>query len=172
MRTITLLLVLLSLCLPTVYSQADGADVVFRNGNIYTANDSAPRAAAIAVKGDRIIFVGSNDGVKNYIGSRTRVIDLRGRTVVPGLTDAHCHLMGIGAREMTFNLEGVASLDEFLARLKERVARAKPGQWVTGRGWIETFWKPPVFPTRQDLDRVAPNNPVYLTRADGHASVA
>jgi predicted amidohydrolase YtcJ len=166
------LTILLSLCLPTVYLQADGADVVFRNGNIYTANDSSPKAEAIAVKGDKIIFVGSDDSVKNYIGSRTRVIDLRGRTVLPGLTDAHCHLMGIGAREMTFNLEGVASLNELLARLKERVARAKPGAWVTGRGWIETFWKPPTFPTRQDLDKVAPNNPVYLTRADGHASVA
>src|SRR5436853_7600954 len=172
MRTITLFLIILSLCLPTAYSQADGADVVFRNGNVYTANDSAPRAEAIAVKGDRIVFVGSNEGAKRFIGSRTRVIDLKGRTVLPGLTDAHCHLSGVGQREMTFNLEGVMSLDELLARLKERVAQAKPGEWVTGRGWIETFWKPPVFPTRQDLDRVAPNNPVYLTRADGHASVA
>ncbi|MFL6275340.1 MAG: amidohydrolase [Blastocatellia bacterium] len=172
MRTIALLLVILSLCLPTAYSQADGADIVFRNGNVYTANDSAPRAEAVAVKGDRIVFVGSNEGAKRFIGSRTRVIDLKGRTVVPGMTDAHCHLIGVGQREMSFNLEGVMSLDELLMRLKERVARAKPGEWVTGRGWIETFWKPPVFPTRQDLDRVAPNNPVYLTRADGHASVA
>ena len=172
MKIIALLLILLSLCLPTAHSQADGADVVFRNGNVYTANDSAPHAEAIAVKGDRIVYVGSNDGAKNYIGSRTRVIDLKGRTVLPGLTDAHCHLSGVGQREMTFNLEGVMSLDELLARLKERVAQARPGEWVTGLGWIETFWKPPVFPTRQDLDRVSPNNPVYLTRADGHASVA
>ncbi|HJQ23541.1 MAG TPA: amidohydrolase [Blastocatellia bacterium] len=172
MKTIALLLIILSLCLPAAHSQADGADVVFRNGNVYTANDSAPRAEAVAVKGDRIVYVGSNEGVKNYIGSRTRVIDLKGRTVLPGLTDAHCHLSGVGQREMTFNLEGVMSLDELLARLKARVAQAKPGEWVTGRGWIETFWKPPVFPTRQDLDRVSPNNPVYLTRADGHASVA
>jgi predicted amidohydrolase YtcJ len=172
MKNIALLLIILSLCLPTAHSQADGADVVFRNGNIYTANDSAPRAEAIAIKGDRIVYVGSNAGVKNYIGSRTRVIDLKGRTVVPGMTDAHCHLSGVGQREMSFNLEGVMSLDELLARLKERVTLAKPGEWVVGRGWIETFWKPPSFPTRQDLDRVSPNNPVYLTRADGHASVA
>jgi predicted amidohydrolase YtcJ len=172
MRTITLFLIMLLLCLPTAYSQADGADIVFRNGNVYTANDSAPKAEAIAVKGDKIVFVGSNDEVKKYIGTRTRVIDLKGRTVVPGMTDAHCHLMGIGEREMSFNLEGVASLNALLARLKERVAQAKPGEWIEGRGWIETFWKPPVFPTRLDLDKVAPNNPVYLTRADGHASVA
>src|SRR5262249_46364066 len=142
-----------------------------RNGNIYTGVDSAPRAAAVAVKGGKIVFAGSDDGAKKYIGSRTRVIDLKGRTVVPGFTDAHCHILGIGAREMTFNLEGVLSLAEFLARVKERVARAKPGEWISGRGWIETFWKPQVFPTRLDLDRVAPNNPVYLTRADGHASI-
>ncbi|MFL6212493.1 MAG: amidohydrolase [Blastocatellia bacterium] len=172
MKIIAVLLILLSLGLPTVYSQADSADTVFTNGNVYTVNERAPRAEAIAVKGDRIIFVGSNNDAKKYIGSRTRVVDLKGQTVVPGLTDAHCHLSGIGEREMTFNLEGVTSLDEFLARVKERVARAKPGEWVTGRGWIETFWKPPVFPMRQDLDRIAPDNPVYLTRADGHASVA
>jgi predicted amidohydrolase YtcJ len=171
MKLIALLLILLTLGLPTAYSQADSADTVFTNGNVYTVNERAPRAEAIAVKGDRIIFVGSNNDAKKYIGSRTRVVDLKGQTVVPGLTDAHCHLSGIGEREMTFNLEGVTSLDEFLARVKERVARAKPGEWVTGRGWIETFWKPPVFPTRQDLDRIAPANPVYLTRADGHASV-
>ena len=172
MKTIALLLILLTLGLPTAYSQADSADTVFTNGNVYTVNERAPHAEAIAVKGDRIIFVGSNNDAKKYIGSRTRVVDLKGQTVVPGLTDAHCHLSGIGEREMTFNLEGVTSLDEFLARVKERVARAKPSEWVTGRGWIETFWKPPAFPTRQDLDRVAPDNPVFLTRADGHASVA
>jgi predicted amidohydrolase YtcJ len=172
MKFVALFLILLSLGLPTTHSQAESADTVFTNGNVYTVNERAPRAEAIAVKGDRILFVGSNKDAKKYIGSRTRVVDLKGQTVVPGLTDAHCHLIGIGEREMTFNLEGVTSLDEFLARVKERVARAKPGEWVTGRGWIETFWKPQVFPTRQDLDRVAPNNPVYLTRADGHASVA
>src|SRR5205085_12638969 len=112
-----LLLIMFLLCLPTAYSQAEGADVVFRNGNVYTVNDRAPKAEAIAVKGDRIVFVGSNDGVKKYIGARTRVIDLKGRMVVPGMTDAHCHLMGIGEREMSFNLEGVASPDEFVARL-------------------------------------------------------
>jgi predicted amidohydrolase YtcJ len=92
--------------------------------------------------------------------------------MVPGLSDAHMHLSGVGGREMTLNLEGTNTLAEFLARVKARVDSARPGQWVTGRGWIETFWRPPVFPTRQDLDRIAPNHPVLLTRADGHASIA
>jgi predicted amidohydrolase YtcJ len=72
---------------------------------------------------------------------------------------------------MTLNLEGITSLEDFLKAVKVRVDQAKPGEWITGRGWIETFWKPPVFPTRWDLDKIAPNNPVGLTRADGHASI-
>lgn len=147
------------------------ADLVLRNGNIYTVNSARPKAEAVAVKGDRIIFVGSNAGVQNYIGKSTRVVDLKGETVVPGMADAHHHLEGVGFREMTLNLEGVNSLEDFLAKVKARVDQAKPGEWVTGRGWIETFWQPPVFPTRWDLDKVAPVNPVVLTRADGHGIV-
>lgn len=150
----------------------EAADVVFVNGNVYTVSEGQPRAEAIAVKGDRIIFVGSNREVKRYEGQRTRIVDLHGATVVPGMTDSHNHLIGIGQREMTLNLEGTTSLEDLLSKVKARVERAKPGEWITGRGWIETHWKPPAFPTRQDLDRVAPNNPVLLRRADGHASVA
>jgi predicted amidohydrolase YtcJ len=172
MKIIALTLIVFALCSPISYSKAEAADVVFKNGNVYTVNEREPRAEAVAVKAGKIIFVGSNKDAKEYEGKQTRVIDLRGNTVVPGMTDSHYHLAGVGAREMTLNLEGIASLQEFLAKVKERVDRAKPGEWVNGRGWIETFWKPPVFPTRSDLDKVSPNNPVVLTRADGHASVA
>jgi len=172
MRTTILLSLFALLCLISGSAQTEPADVVFKNGNIYTVNDNQPRAEAIAIKQGKIIFVGANDGVKSYEGSNTRVIDLGGKTVVPGLTDAHYHLSGVGAREMNLNLEGVTSLEDFLARVKARVSSARPGEWVTGRGWIETFWKPPVFPTRWDLDKVSPNNPVYLVRADGHGAVA
>ncbi|MBA3256410.1 MAG: amidohydrolase family protein, partial [Pyrinomonadaceae bacterium] len=147
------------------------ADVVFKNGNVYTVNSSQPKAEAVAVKADRIVFVGSNIEAQRYVGKSTRVVDLQGKTVVPGMTDAHQHLPGVGFREMKLNLEGVTSLEDFLGQVKARLDQARPGEWVTGRGWIETFWKPPVFPTRTDLDKVAPNNPVVLTRADGHASV-
>jgi predicted amidohydrolase YtcJ len=91
---------------------------------------------------------------------------------VPGLTDSHYHFSGVGFREMNLNLEGTMSLEDFLAKVKARVDKTKPGEWVTGRGWIETFWKPQAFPTRSDLDKISPNNPVYLTRADGHGAVA
>ena len=152
--------------------KAEPADTVFINGNIYTVNERQPRAEAIAVKGGRIVFVGSNADAKTFQEPSTRVVDLTGKTVVPGLTDSHCHIFGIGAREMNLNLEGTDTLDAFLARVKERADKTEPGKWVTGRGWIETFWTPPQFPTRADLDRLAPDHPIYLTRADGHAAIA
>ena len=148
------------------------ADIVFKNGNVYTANDKSSKAQAIAVKADKIVFVGTNDAAQKFIGAKTRVVDLKGSTVLPGFTDSHQHLSGVGQREMTLNLEGTISLEDFLAKVKARVDQAKPGEWVTGRGWIETHWAPPVFPTRWDLDKVSPNNPVILGRADGHGAVA
>jgi predicted amidohydrolase YtcJ len=176
MKTIALALIVALLLLASVSAKPEAApeaaDIVFKNANIYTVNERQPHAEAIAVKAGKIIFVGSNADVKAYEGKGTRVVDLKGNTVVPGLTDSHYHLAGVGAREMNLNLEGTTTLEAFLAKVKERVDRAKPGEWVTGRGWIETFWKPPVFPTRGDLDRISPNNPVVLTRADGHAVVA
>jgi predicted amidohydrolase YtcJ len=153
-------------------ARSETAQTVFVNGNIYTMNERQPRAEAIAVKGDRIVFVGSNADAKKYQSAETKTVDLAGKTVVPGLTDSHCHIFGIGEREMNLNLEGANTLKDFLARVKERVTKTEPGKWVTGRGWIETFWKPPQFPTRADLDKTAPDNPVFLTRADGHAAIA
>src|SRR3989454_675842 len=155
MKSLIAALSLLFFCLtPSFLSPAEPADVVFVNGNVYTVNEKQPRAEAIAVKGDRIVFVGSNANAKRFQGGGTRVIDLHGETVVPGMTDAHYHFIGVGQREMNLNLEGITNLEDFLAKVKERVDRAKPGGWVKGRGWIETFWKPPVFPTRWDLDKI------------------
>ncbi len=118
-------------CLPLA---AAPADVVFINGNIYTANDRQPRAEAIAVKGDRIVFVGANSDAKSYLADGARGVDLHGQTVLPGLTDAHCHIFGVGEREMNLNLEGTrtsqllrqleqAFLEE--GGLRERMTRAR-----------------------------------------------
>jgi len=175
MKTSTTLLTLILVAMPiSLRAAEDGqtADVIFVHGNIYTVNDQQPLAEAIAVRQGKIIFVGSSADAAKLQNQASRVIDLAGKTVVPGLTDAHCHLSGVGAREMMLNLEGTTSLQDFLARVKSRVEQSSPGQWVTGRGWIETHWAPPAFPTRADLDSVAPDNPVWLTRADGHGAVA
>jgi predicted amidohydrolase YtcJ len=167
---ITLISILLLFTVQKI--KPDPADLVLKNGVIYTANEKQPQVEAVAVRYGRIIFAGATSDVKKYEGKSTRVVDLKGKTVVPGLTDSHYHLAGVGEREMTLNLEGTTGLDDFLAKVKARVDQAKPGEWVTGRGWIETFWKPSVFPTRADLDKISPNNPVYLVRADGHGGVA
>src|SRR5262249_30242257 len=151
-------------------ARAEEVDLLLTNGNIYTVTEKQPKAEAVAVKASRIVFVGSSDDAKKF--HAVKVVDLHGRTLVPGFTDSHCHIFGIGEREMRFNLEGASSLEDFLVRVKGRVDKTGSGKWITARGWIETFWKPPQFPTRQDLDKIAPNNSVFLTRADGHASVA
>jgi predicted amidohydrolase YtcJ len=157
----------------TAYSRgAEPADVIYRHAKIYTVNDKQPRAESLAVKGGKIVFVGPDAAATGYQGPATRVVDLEGRTVVPGLTDSHCHLSAVGARELNLNLEGTTSLEDFLVKVKARVNRAAPGQWVTGAGWIETAWKPQAFPTRWDLDKISPQNPVYLDRADRHGAVA
>jgi predicted amidohydrolase YtcJ len=150
-------------------AHAEEADFLFTNGSFYTVSEKQPKAEAVAVKGHRIVFVGSNENAKKFHAAKS--VNLHGLTVVPGFTDSHSHIFGIGEREMRLNLEGTNSLEDFLARVKERLDKTAPGKWITGRGWIETFWKPPQFPMRQDVDKIAPNNPVFLTRADGHASV-
>jgi predicted amidohydrolase YtcJ len=169
--TLRSILLFLSFLLQTV-NAAEHADFIFVNGNIHTVNERQRHAQAVAVKDQRIVFVDSNQDAAKFRGAKTRIIDLGGHTVVPGMTDSHCHIFGIGEREMNLNLEGTHTREDFLAKVKERVAKTEPGKWITGRGWIETFWKPPQFPTRQDLDAIAPDNPVFLTRADGHAAIA
>jgi len=101
------------------------ADLVFINGNVYTVNAKQPQAQAIAIRADRIVFVGSNAAARQYQSGSTRVVDLHGATVVPGMTDAHYHFIGVGQREMNLNLEGINNLEDFLARIKTRVDQAK-----------------------------------------------
>ena len=153
-------------------ARAEPADSILLNGNIYTVNGKQPHAEAIAVKANRIAFVGSNTEAEKFRGDNTRVIDLHGRALFPGFTDSHCHIFGIGEREMNLNLEGMNTLGDFLTKVQERVTKTETGKWITGRGWIETFWNPPQFPTRSHLDKIAPRNPAFLTRADGHAAIA
>src|SRR5262245_3760280 len=97
-------------------NRPERAEIIFRNGNIYTVDERQPHAEALAVRNGRILFVGSNAQVKAYLGGNTRLVDLHGATVVPGLTDSHYHLSGVGEREISFNLEGTASLADLLKR--------------------------------------------------------
>src|SRR6202047_4232398 len=109
-------------------SAAEDVDLIFVNGNIHTLTERQPHAEAIAVKKDRIAFVGSNEDARKLASDKTRIIDLRGHTLVPGMTDSHCHIFGIGEREMNLNLEGTSTLEDFLAKVKGRVAQTERGR--------------------------------------------
>lgn len=152
-------------------SQRHPAELVLLGANVHTFSPHAS-GEAIAILRGQIEAVGTNDEVRAWIGPDTRVVDLLGATVLPGFTDSHMHLSGVGAELMTLDLKGTDSLQEFLARVSERVRTTEPGEWIVGRGWIESEWDPPVFPTRQDLDLIANDRPIWLRRVDGHAAIA
>ena len=171
-RELPLLLLAVSMLAAFACGPTESADILLVNGNIHTVDENLPKAEAIAIHGDRILFVGSNTEAESYEGASTVRIDLEGKTVLPGLSDSHVHLSGVGFRALSLNLEGTAGLDEMLQRVQQYAERVPSGEWIVGGGWIEAQWNPPVFPTRQDIDRVVPNHPVWLIRADGHGAVA
>ena len=154
------------------------ADVIFTHGNIYTGSVDASlmvagkRAEAIAIRGDRILAVGTRDDVLKTKGPETKIIDLGGRFVMPGFNDAHVHLAHAGQEKMSLNLVGVKTLDEFRNRVLAAVEKAEPGAWIVGGGWDETLWPVKAVPTRWDLDEVSSGHPIYLDRVDGHIGVA
>jgi predicted amidohydrolase YtcJ len=154
------------------------ADAIFLHGNIYTgvigatAFHEVQRVQAIAVQGDRIEAVGSENEILKLKGLSTKVVNLEGHFVMPGFNDAHMHLGEAGLQGLTVNLNGVQSLTEFCERIKVRAATAAPGEWIVGGGWDETLWPVKQVPTRWDIDQVTTDHPVLLERVDGHAAVA
>jgi predicted amidohydrolase YtcJ len=153
-------------------SGAQAGSLVLINGNFHTVNDRQPRAEAVIATDGRLAFVGSSVEARQRAPRDAQQVDLGGATVVPGFTDSHAHLAGIGQRELAFDLEGTTSVADLQARLKQRAASTKAGEWIFGRGWIESRWTPAEFPSRADIDAVVADRPVVLERADGHAVVA
>jgi len=147
------------------------ADLVVTNAQIYTSDVNRPVAEALAVRAGRIAFVGSNRGALALAGPRTERLDLAGKTVITGMVDAHAHLLGLGQALRTVDLVGTRSYDEVIARVVEGAKTARPGEWIRGRGWDQNDWADTRFPTHAALSRAVPNNPVYLTRVDGHAAL-
>jgi predicted amidohydrolase YtcJ len=148
----------------------EAADVLLYNGRIYTMAEPA-RAEAMAIRGDRIVAVGSTAELRRRFRARTE-IDLGGRTVLPGLIDAHAHLMGQGVSMLQADLVGANSKEEILDRLRRFAQSRPPGSWILGRGWDQNRWPEKAFPTAEDLDRLFPDRPVWLRRIDGHAAWA
>jgi predicted amidohydrolase YtcJ len=157
---------------------AEPADLVLRNAVVHTMDATRPRAGAIAVRGSRIVTVGEDAEVTALVGPKTRVLDLHGRTIVPGFNDSHAHLLGIGFARLDVDLTGTTTWPEVVDQVAKAVRTRKAGEWVRGRGWHEGKWASPAagavrgFPRHDALSAVSPDNPVVLERADGHAVLA
>jgi predicted amidohydrolase YtcJ len=149
------------------------ADLVLTHGHIYTVDAGHPWAVAIACREGMIVAVADSDeDVNSFIGPKTRVIDLHGQFAMPGFNDAHVHLAGAGYQNLEVDLQGSASLADFQQRIRDRLKDFKAGEWMSGRGWDHTLWPVKKFPTRQDLDAVSTEHPMWFGRVDGHVAVA
>jgi predicted amidohydrolase YtcJ len=144
------------------------ADLVLRNGILYTGNDSKPQAEAMAVRGGRILLVGKNEDVDRFIGRRTQVVDLRGRFACAGFNDAHAHLLGGGKLDTEMDLSNIASVEEFQRRVLTRAWEMQAGTWLIGRGWDQTLFPGGVWPDKSWFDA---DIPVFLLRVCEHAAV-
>jgi predicted amidohydrolase YtcJ len=152
-------------------AQTAPADLIFHNAVIYTADDARPKAEAIAIAGDRITAVGSSADILEMKGPRTRVVDVHGAAILPGLQDSHGHFANLGSSLQVLRLRGTTSWEQIVSLVRRRAAAARPGEWIQGRSWDQNDWAVKDFPTHELLTNAAPNNPVYLTRVDGHAAV-
>jgi hypothetical protein len=148
------------------------AELVVTNARIYTVDAGRPVAQALAARGGRLLFVGDARGALALRGPATRVVDLGGRTVLPGMVDAHGHLLGLGLGLRDVDLVGTRSYDDVVARVAARARQVPRGTWILGRGWDQNDWGDTRFPTHEALSRAVPDHPVLLQRVDGHASLA
>lgn len=141
---------------------------VWLGGHIYTEDDQAPLATALACEGQKLIYVGDDETAQKLIGPNTLVTDLKGHTVVPGFIEGHAHLQSYGESLLRLRIRDL-SRQEILKAVGEAVKELAPGTWlVGGMGWNNEVWSDPSYPTRQELDAVSPHNPVMLPRMDGH----
>lgn len=148
------------------------ATLAFLNGNIITMNQKQPKAQAVAVQENKIIKVGTNTEIQTCIQKNTKTIDLKGKSVIPGLIDAHIHIAGFGRSLMAVDLRNVKSITEIQQKISQDAQKIPKGKWVLGRGWDQEKLKEKRYPTRYDLDQAAPNHPVLITRVCGHLAVA
>ena len=145
------------------------ADLIVTAAHIYTVDPDRPTVQAFAVRGGLIVFAGSVREAMTLEGPRTRMLDLGDRTVIPGIVDAHLHLLGVGNALRFVDLTGAASYDEVIRRVAARAREARPGEWIRGRGWDQNRWPGRQLPGEAPLSRAVPDHPVLLTRVDGHA---
>jgi predicted amidohydrolase YtcJ len=166
----------LALALVATPVAAQPADLVLVNGRVVTMDPARPEAQAIAMRGDRILAVGSDGEVREHVGTATRVIDLQGKLAVPGFIEGHGHYTGLGTAKLDLDLTTATSWDDIVALVRDAAANAAPGEVIRGRGWHQEKWSstPPGsvdgVPTHHALSAVSPDNPVVLSHASGHAT--
>ena len=164
------LISILTVCVSVVLIAQKNADLIITNAKIYTVNQNFDVAQSMAISNGKIIAVGkSADILKNY--QTKNVQNLQGKTVFPGLIDAHCHFTGYATDKRKCQLWGTKSWDDIIARISN-YAKTAPKEWIYGRGWDQNDWAVKEFPTKEKLDQLFPDRPVYLKRIDGHAAVA
>ena len=174
---IYLTVLILTATLFTACSSEEKADMVLLNAKVITVDDTNPEAEAVAVKGDTIYAVGTTDEIRNMIGDATEVIDLEGKTVVPGLIESHAHFLGLGKAKTRIDLSNANNWDEIVLLVLKAAETAKPGEWILGRGWHQEKWEtapiPNVdgYPYHTMLSNAVKFNPVILTHASGHAII-
>ena len=172
---LTIILLLITSCANT---DKEFATMLIYGGTIYTVDSTLTTVEAVAVKDNLIIFTGNLAEAQQFKNEQTQLIDLKGKTMTPGLIEGHGHFMGLGYNELNLDLINTTSYQEIIDAVAERVKTAKPGEWITGRGWHQSKWDSlPIdmvkgFQTHNLLSDVSPNNPVYLGHASGHAGFA
>ncbi len=158
---------------PSIQAQSKpAADLLITNARIWTVDKARPTAQAVAVLGDRIVAVGSNLDVEVWRGPKTQVIDARGKLLLPGFNDAHVHFVSGGQQLDNVQLNDAASKDEFAHRIGERAKIRPKGEWILGGDWDETKWNPATIPTKELIDPLTPDTPVFVSRYDGHMVLA
>ncbi len=156
----------------------ESASLILLGGNVITMDAANPQGTAVAIADDQIVYVGSDEGVEAWRNSATQVIHLAGATVLPGLTDAHAHLMGTGRLKTRVDVLESTSFQELLDAVAAAVAEAEPGDWIVGRGWHQEKWtdQPETsvrgFPAHFELSAISPENPVSIRHASGHGTLA
>jgi predicted amidohydrolase YtcJ len=148
------------------------ADLIITDAKVYTVDKARPSASAVAVLGDRIVGVGSNAEIDLWRGSATRVIHAGGKLVLPGFNDAHVHFVSGGQQLDAVQLNDATSSAEFARRIAERAKKSAKGDWIQGGDWDETKWNPPALPTKELIDALTPDSPVFVNRYDGHMALA
>ncbi len=171
--SLLLLASLVLLCAQSTYAQSQpAADLIIRNAKIWTVDKTHPTAQAVAVLGERIVAVGSNDEIQAWQGANTRVIDAGGKLLLPGFNDSHVHFVDGGLALDSVQLNDATSAEEFARRIAERVKTTPKGEWITGGDWDETKWTAAKMPTKELIDPASGDIPIFVNRYDGHMALA